>query len=214
MPGMQSGIGVSNALIAEAFRSALWRQLVIAAVIFLALWLARLIAVRSWPIKRTAGIGRPAGKARAGGAARTVIQPSRPDDACSGSASASSGSSTGSCRRSLRCPSACPGRSSSPPRRVRPPGSGTWSTGAAPRGPITRSRLRRRWSGSREAAAPSFPAGWVSLHQWLDNGSRDTSWSQYTNVPVPAAGTRVTVGDAAPAAGRWDLAAVELTGGD
>jgi Bacterial Ig domain/Lysyl oxidase len=65
-----------------------------------------------------------------------------------------------------------------------------------------------------EAAAPRFPAGWVSLNRWLEIGSRDTSWSQYTNVPVPAAGTRVTVGDAAPAAGRWDLAAVELTGGD
>ena len=46
MPGMQSGIGVSNVLIAEAFRSALRQQLVIVAIIFLALWLARLIAAR------------------------------------------------------------------------------------------------------------------------------------------------------------------------
>ena len=69
MPGMQSGIGVSNALIAEAFRSALRQQLIIVAVIFLALWLARLIALRSWPIKSTAGTGSSAGKARTGGSA-------------------------------------------------------------------------------------------------------------------------------------------------
>ena len=96
MPGMQSGIGVSNALIAEAFRSALWQQLIIVAVIFLVLWLARLIAVRSWPIKRApkasrpagkartgrpagkAQTGRPAGKARTGGGAQTVTQPEPP----------------------------------------------------------------------------------------------------------------------------------------
>jgi cytochrome oxidase Cu insertion factor (SCO1/SenC/PrrC family) len=69
MPGMQSGIGVSNALIVEAFRSALRQQLIIVAVIFLALWLARLIALRSRPIKSTAGTGTSAGKARTGSSA-------------------------------------------------------------------------------------------------------------------------------------------------
>ena len=39
-----------------------------------------------------------------------------------------------------------------------------------------------------------------------------TSWSQYTNVPVTAAGTDVTVGDTAPTTDQWNMAAVELPG--
>jgi cytochrome oxidase Cu insertion factor (SCO1/SenC/PrrC family) len=78
MPGMQSGVGVSNALIVEAFRSALRLQLIIVALIFLVLWLARLIALRSWPIKITAGTGRSAGKARTGDDAKTVTQAEPP----------------------------------------------------------------------------------------------------------------------------------------
>jgi hypothetical protein len=62
------------------------------------------------------------------------------------------------------------------------------------------------------ATAPTLPAGWVRLRQWLDTKSGDTFWSQYTNVPVPSAGAQVTVGDTAPATDRWNLAAVELTG--
>jgi hypothetical protein len=62
------------------------------------------------------------------------------------------------------------------------------------------------------ATARTLPAGWVHLHQWLDTKSGDTFWSQYTNVPVQSAGTQVTVSDTAPATGRWNLAAVELTG--
>jgi hypothetical protein len=62
------------------------------------------------------------------------------------------------------------------------------------------------------AVARTLPPGWVSLNQWLDSTTADTFWSQYTNVPVPAAGTLVTVSDTAPAAGRWNLVAVELTG--
>jgi hypothetical protein len=63
------------------------------------------------------------------------------------------------------------------------------------------------------AITRTLPSGWVSLNQWLDTGSGDTYWSQYTNVPVPSAGTQVTVSDTAPATDRWNLAAVELTGG-
>ena len=80
MPGMQSGIGTGNALIAEAFRSALRHQLIIVAVIFLALWLARLIALRSWPIQGKTGTGtrRPAGAASAAGQGRTAAEPEPP----------------------------------------------------------------------------------------------------------------------------------------
>ena len=62
------------------------------------------------------------------------------------------------------------------------------------------------------AAARTLPAGWVSLNQWLDTTTGDTFWSQYTNVPVPAAGTPVAVGDTAPTTDQWNLVAVELTG--
>jgi Bacterial Ig domain/Lysyl oxidase len=64
------------------------------------------------------------------------------------------------------------------------------------------------------AIARTQPAGWVRLNQWLDKTSGNTDWSQYTNVPVQAAGTQVTVRDKAPATDRWNLAAVELTGDD
>jgi hypothetical protein len=63
------------------------------------------------------------------------------------------------------------------------------------------------------ATARTLPSGWVSLDQWLDTATGDTYWSQYTNTPVPAAGTQVTVSDTAPTTDRWNLAAVELTGG-
>jgi Bacterial Ig domain/Lysyl oxidase len=62
------------------------------------------------------------------------------------------------------------------------------------------------------AVARTLPAGWVRLNQWLDKTSGNTDWSQYTNVPVQAAGTHATVRDKAPAKDRWNLAAVELTG--
>jgi hypothetical protein len=62
------------------------------------------------------------------------------------------------------------------------------------------------------AVARTLPAGWVGLNQWRDAPSGNAFWSQYTNVPIQAAGTRVTVGDTAPVRGRWNLAAVELTG--
>jgi hypothetical protein len=61
------------------------------------------------------------------------------------------------------------------------------------------------------ATARTMPPGWVALDQWLDTRTGDTYWSQFTNVPVPAAGTLVTARDTAPTADRWNLAAVELT---
>jgi hypothetical protein len=61
------------------------------------------------------------------------------------------------------------------------------------------------------AVARTLPAGWVSLNQRVDM-TGDTYWSQYTNVPVQAAGTQVRVSDTAPATDRWNLVAVELTG--
>ncbi len=83
MPGMTSGIGTSNTLIAEAFRSALRHQLIIVAAIFLVLWLARLIAARSWPMPRAmaANRDRPAGKAPRSAArpeGRTATEPEPP----------------------------------------------------------------------------------------------------------------------------------------
>jgi len=80
MPGMTSGIGTGNTLIAEAFRSALRHQLLIVAAIFLVLWLARLIAAGSWPIQGKAGTGtkRPAGAASAAGQERTAAEPEPP----------------------------------------------------------------------------------------------------------------------------------------
>jgi hypothetical protein len=61
------------------------------------------------------------------------------------------------------------------------------------------------------ATARTMPPGWVPLDQWLDTRTGDTYWSQYTNVPVPSAGTLVKAGDTAPATDRWNMAAVELT---
>ena len=60
------------------------------------------------------------------------------------------------------------------------------------------------------AAARKLPVGWVLLDQWLNAGTGDTSWSQYTNHPTGKAGTRVSVRDTAPTNDRWNLAAVEL----
>jgi hypothetical protein len=64
------------------------------------------------------------------------------------------------------------------------------------------------------ATARTMPPGWVPLDQWLDTRTGDTYWSQYTNVPVPAAGTLVTASDTAPTGDRWNMVAIELTGDD
>ena len=60
------------------------------------------------------------------------------------------------------------------------------------------------------AAARKLPVGWVMLDQWLNTGTGDTYWSQYTNHPIAKAGTHVSVRDTAPTNDRWNLAAVEL----
>jgi hypothetical protein len=64
------------------------------------------------------------------------------------------------------------------------------------------------------AQARTLPPGWTMLDQWVDTGSGDTSWSQYTNTPTGAAGSVVTVGDTAPTSDRWDLVGVELLNDD
>jgi hypothetical protein len=61
------------------------------------------------------------------------------------------------------------------------------------------------------ATARTLSPGQVPLEQWLDTRTGDTDWSEYTNVPVPAAGTPVSIIDTAPTADRWNMAAVELT---
>ena len=60
------------------------------------------------------------------------------------------------------------------------------------------------------AAARKLPVGWVMLDQWLNTGTGDTYWSQYTNHTTGKAGTRVSVRDTAPTNDNWNLAAVEL----
>jgi len=62
------------------------------------------------------------------------------------------------------------------------------------------------------ALARTLPANWTMLDQWVDTGTGDTAWTQYTSVPVSPAGSVVTVSDTAPTTDRWDLAAVELIG--
>ncbi len=60
------------------------------------------------------------------------------------------------------------------------------------------------------AVARKLPVGWVMLDQWLNAGTGDTYWSQYTNHPTGKAGIRVSVRDTAPTTDNWNLAAVEL----
>jgi Big-like domain-containing protein len=60
------------------------------------------------------------------------------------------------------------------------------------------------------ATKRGLPTGWVLLDQWLDTQTGDTFWSQYTNQPTGAAGSRVTVSDSSPTGDHWNLAAVEL----
>lgn len=64
------------------------------------------------------------------------------------------------------------------------------------------------------ATARVLPPGWVSLSQWLDQGTGDTYWTQYTNQPTGRAGTTVRVGVRSPTTDQWNLAAVELLGSD
>jgi hypothetical protein len=60
------------------------------------------------------------------------------------------------------------------------------------------------------AAPRTLPVGWVMLDQWLNTGSGDTYWTQYTNASTGKAGSHVPVRDTAPTNDHWNLAAVEL----
>jgi hypothetical protein len=50
------------------------------------------------------------------------------------------------------------------------------------------------------------------LHQYLDTGTGDTYWSQYTGQITGIAGETVTMNDTAPTTDQWNMAAVELLG--
>jgi hypothetical protein len=67
------------------------------------------------------------------------------------------------------------------------------------------------WS---QAKARSLPTGWVMLDQWLNSATGDTFWSQYTNQPTGALRSVVHVRADGPVGDNWNLAAVELVGGD
>jgi hypothetical protein len=62
------------------------------------------------------------------------------------------------------------------------------------------------------ATARTLGANQVMLHQFLDTGTGDTFWSQYTGQVIGAAGTIVTLNDTAPTNDQWNMAAVELRG--
>jgi hypothetical protein len=64
------------------------------------------------------------------------------------------------------------------------------------------------------ATGRTLPAGRVMLDQWLDTGTGDTMWSEYTNQAVSPQGTAITIGATAPTNHRWNLVAVELRGDD
>ena len=96
MPGMNSGLNVSDPAVVAAFKAALLHQGLIALLIFVVVGLAWL-SLRAWlPGRASRQRGRTA-----------AACPSRPGGSCCGSGSASSGCSTGSCRPSRRWRSDC-----------------------------------------------------------------------------------------------------------
>ena len=111
MPGMNSGLNVSDPAVVAAFKAALVHQGLIALLIFALLGLAW-VTVRTWT---PAAAGRP-GQRPARAARRW---PSPPGGGCCASASACCGSSTGSCRPSRRWRSGSRRRSSSRSRPAR-----------------------------------------------------------------------------------------------
>jgi hypothetical protein len=60
------------------------------------------------------------------------------------------------------------------------------------------------------ATARVVDSGQVMVHQFLDNGSGDTYWTQSQAATTPTAGTVVTIDDTAPTVDRWNLSAVEI----
>ena len=65
-----------------------------------------------------------------------------------------------------------------------------------------------------QAISRTLPSGWTMLDQFINTGSGDTFWSQYTSDPTGAAGSVVTTRDVAPTADQWNLVAVELVNDD
>jgi hypothetical protein len=62
------------------------------------------------------------------------------------------------------------------------------------------------------ATARTLGPNQVMLRQYLDTGTGDTYWSQYTNYVTGKAGEPVTINDTAPTNDQWNLAAVEVLG--
>jgi hypothetical protein len=60
------------------------------------------------------------------------------------------------------------------------------------------------------AADRTVGANQAIASQWLDNGTGDTYWSQYSKVATTSVGQKVTLNDTAPTNDRWNFAAVEL----
>jgi hypothetical protein len=82
--------------------------------------------------------------------------------------------------------------------------------------------LKTRESGSlvfavgndhSRAVTRMLGANQVGLHEYLDNESGETFWSQYLGHVTGAAGTTVRLNDTAPARDEWNMAEVELLGG-
>ena len=114
MPGMNSGLDLSDPTVVAAFKAALVHQGLIALLIFVLLGLAW-ITIRA---------GLPAAGAPSATASRARPRPpgpSRPGGGCCGSASARSGSSTGSCKPSRPCRSGCPSQVIEPTAATSPP---------------------------------------------------------------------------------------------
>ena len=63
------------------------------------------------------------------------------------------------------------------------------------------------------AAGRTLAPGQVLLHQFLDTGTGDATWTQYTGAVTAAVGETVTMGDTAPTKDEWDMAAVEVRPG-
>ncbi len=63
------------------------------------------------------------------------------------------------------------------------------------------------------AVARTLGPGQVLLHQYLDTGTGDATWTQYTSAVTAAVGETVTMGDTAPTKDEWDMAAVEVRSG-
>jgi hypothetical protein len=60
------------------------------------------------------------------------------------------------------------------------------------------------------AVARTLGAGQNLIGQWVDTTPGETFWVQDQNGTTPVAGTTVTIGDTAPTADIWNMAAVEI----